>query len=129
MATRRLVDESRATGPVKAIFAEIKATLQIPFVPALFRALARDPARLGATWGQIKAVMADGALDLRTKEAAALAVALAARCPYLVSAHTAALKRLGSTGPELEELGRVVRLAVRLSAYANRTGLTPDLGA
>lgn len=123
----RLIDEAQATGPVKAIFDEIKATLQVPFVPSVFRALAANPAQLASMWARMKAVFGDGALDLRTRALAALAVATATRAPYFISAYTAVLKRLGATAGELEEVRRVAELSADLNAYATRLGLEPDL--
>jgi len=127
MATIRFVEESQATGEVKAVFDEVKAMLRVPFVPQLFRALAVNPAHLVSTWDQLKTVMMTGTLDLRTKAIAALAVSAATRCPYFVSAHTAVLKRLGVTDAELEELMTVVQLAIGLNAYVDGLGLEPDL--
>ena len=62
--------------------------------------------------------MAQGVLDAKMKTMIALATATAARSPYLISAHTAALKRLGTDAVELEELMSVVQVTL---------GLTPDL--
>ncbi len=129
MATIKLLEESQATGPVKAIFTEIKAMLQVPFVPQVFRALAANPTHLASTWEQLKAVMLSGTLDLKMKEMAALAVAATTRCPYFISAHTAALKRFGTTDEELEELMSVVQLAIGLNAYVDGLGLDADLKA
>ncbi len=115
------------TTPVKAIFDEIKQTLQVPFVPQLFRALATDPARLASTWAALKAAMTGGTLDVRSKTMVAFAVAVIAHSPYLRSAHAAALKRFGLTDTELEELLRVITVTGELATYANGLDLTPDL--
>lgn len=127
MDSPRFIEEAEATGPVKAAFTEIKALLQVPFVPKVFQALATDPPRLVATWDRLKTLMTAGTLDIMMKEAVALAVALAAENPYFISAHTAALKRLGVTAGELEELREVVELNLGLAAYVNDLGLAPDL--
>src|SRR5581483_7568822 len=42
-ATVKLVDEHAATGKVAQVFADIKATKQIDFVPNFWRALATNP--------------------------------------------------------------------------------------
>ena len=127
MATIRLIDESEASGPVRALFGEIKQVLQVPFVPQVFQALAVNPDHLASVWAQMKAVMMQGTLDLKTKALVALAIAAAGRCPYFVSAHTAALKRLGATDEELEDLMRVVEFSVGLNAYVKGLHLTTDL--
>ena len=56
-ATVRLVEESEATGRVAAIFADIKATKKIDFVPNFWRALATNPDHLELVWTRLKAIM------------------------------------------------------------------------
>ena len=72
MAIIRLMEESEATGKVKGIFEEIKTTLQVPFVPEIFRALGFKPDRLEAVWTQVKGLYGSGCLDVKTKLLAAL---------------------------------------------------------
>lgn len=127
MAAPRLVEERSATGPVKAIFEEIKRTLQVPFVPTVFRALATDPAALASMWTALQQAMTRGTLDVRSKAMVAFAVAVTARSPYLRSAQAAALKRFGLTDAELEELRRVITVTDELARYAEGLHLTPDL--
>jgi AhpD family alkylhydroperoxidase len=51
----------------------------------------------------------DGALDKKTKELIALAIAIATRCDGCIGFHTEALVRLGATRQEVEEtLGMAV---------------------
>ena len=45
----------------------------------------------------------DGALDKKTKELIALAIAIATRCDGCIGFHTEALVRLGATRQEVEE--------------------------
>src|SRR5438045_291250 len=97
MAIIRLMDETQATGRVKEIFEEIKTTLEIPFVPQLFRALATRTEQLEAVWIQVKGLFGNGSLDVKSKLLAALAVSAAQRCPYFVTIHSIALKRIGAT--------------------------------
>ena len=56
-ATVRPVEESEATGRVAAIFADIKATKQIDFVPNFWRVLASNADHLELTWTRLKALM------------------------------------------------------------------------
>ncbi len=49
-----------------------------------------------------------GTLDLKTKEAIALAVFMANRCSYCINSHSMALRRLGFTDGQLVELAAVV---------------------
>ena len=45
----------------------------------------------------------DGALDRRTKELIAIAVAATTQCPYCMEAHASAAKRSGATEAEVSE--------------------------
>jgi alkylhydroperoxidase family enzyme len=89
-ATVRLVEESEATDRVAAVFADIKATKRIDFVPAFWRTLASSPDLLESTWSRLKAVMHPEALghltqlDPLTREIIALAVSATNGCPYCV---------------------------------------------
>lgn len=48
-------------------------------------------------------VFADGALDGKTKQLIAVAVAHVTQCPYCIRGHTSAALRKGATEPELME--------------------------
>lgn len=51
-----------------------------------------------------RAATQDGALDKKTKELIALALAVAARCDACIGFHTQALVKLGATKAEVEEM-------------------------
>ncbi len=127
MAIIRLMEESQATGKVKLIFEEIKTTLELPFVPQIFRALGTKPDQLEAVWSQVKGLFGSGALDMRTKFLVALAVAASQRCPYFVTIHAIALKRLGVTDEEIAELLEVASLSTALNTLVSGLGLEPEL--
>ncbi len=127
MAIIRLVNESDAGGRVKEIFQEIKETLQIPFVPDLFRALANRPEQLEAVWAQIRGLFGSGALDVKTKALVSLAVAAAQRSSYFVAIHSMLLKRLGAADEEIAELLEVASLSTALNTLVSGLGLEPEL--
>lgn len=127
MAIIRLMEESQASGKVKAIFEEIKATLEIPFVPQLFRALGTKPDHLEAIWVQVKGLFGSGSLDVKTKMLVALSIAAAQRSPYFVAIHSIVLKRLGATDEEIAELLEVASLATALNTLVSGLGLEPEL--
>jgi alkylhydroperoxidase family enzyme len=78
-----MVPEAEATGKVKEIYADIKSTLGVDFVPNLYRVMAAKPNYLEANWNKTKAVMvAPGKLDRLTKEIIAVAVSAVNRCDY-----------------------------------------------
>ena len=83
MATIQMVAEEDATGTVKEIYDDIKATLGIDFVPNMYRVMAAKPGFLEAKWRQIKAVMGhEGKLDRLTREIIAVAVSAVSGCDY-----------------------------------------------
>lgn len=127
MAIIRLMEESDAEGRVKEIFRDIKETLQVPFVPDLFRALAARPDQLEAIWAQIKGLFGSGSLDVKTKALAALAVAATQRSPYFVAIHSMLLKRLGATDEEIAELLEVASLSTALNTLVSGLALEPEL--
>jgi hypothetical protein len=52
-----LLHEEQATGLVLSVFADVRA--RMPFVPAIFKALARDPGALEPAWLQARALYDD----------------------------------------------------------------------
>ena len=82
MASINLITEEEATGKVKEIFEDIKARLNIDFVPNLYRAMAAKPDFLEASWKKSQTVMRPGKLDTLTKEIIAVAVSAVNGCDY-----------------------------------------------
>ena len=82
MTLLRPVSEEEATGKVKEVFDDIKATKEIDFIPKFWQALAVNPDHLEATWHKLKVVMKPGKLDLLTKEIIALSVSITNGCNY-----------------------------------------------
>ena len=83
-------------------------------VPNLFRVIANSPASLEGYFG-LDAALAKGALDAKTRERIALAVAEVNGCSYCLSAHT--------------YLGRNVAKLDDTEIAANRNGASNDLKA
>ena len=127
MATIRIMEESEATGRVKEIFDEIKAVLQLPFVPEIFRALGSHPGQLEAVWAQVKGLYGPGSLDVRTKSLVALAVAAVERNAYFVKIHAIICKRLGASDEQIAELLEMASLSTALNTLVSGLGLEPEL--
>ena len=108
MATVKYIAESDASDQVKEIYADIKKTLGLSFVPNLFKAMANHPVYLEATWARHKIIMGPGKVDRKTKEVIAVAVSATNNCEYCINAHTAALKRMGFDDEAITELMAVV---------------------
>src|SRR5262249_6505165 len=113
VATVRPVEEHEATGKVAAIFADIKRTKNIDFVPAFWRVIATNPAQLELVWTTLKSLMHPESvgraprLDPTTREIIALAVSAANGCPYCINSHPAAPRK---PGPGNEALGEVMAI-------------------
>ena len=83
MPTVKLVDENDPNSIVRKVFADIKATKTIDFIPAIWRALAIHPPHPELCWTRLKAIMQPGRkIDLLTKEIIALAVSATNGCHY-----------------------------------------------
>jgi alkylhydroperoxidase family enzyme len=83
MAVIKMVEESEAAGRTKDVYADIKDTLGIDFVPNLYKVMGANPPYLAATWSKAKAIMIEStSLDRLTKEILAVAVAAVNGCDY-----------------------------------------------
>ena len=105
------VDPDQATGGLRRLFAEIRAKFAL--VPNLFRVLANAPAALEGLMG-LSAALARGALDEKTREQLALAIAESNLCAYCLSGHTAMAAKIGLSRVEIDD-------AIRASAADART--------
>ena len=119
MATVPLIDDRAASGEVRAIFDDIKATRNTDWINNFWRALGNHPPTLSRTWESLKEVMAPGALDPLTKELIYLAVSVSNGCQYCTASHGAAAKRLGMTQDMLGELIAVVGMANETNRLAD----------
>jgi AhpD family alkylhydroperoxidase len=133
IATVRPVDENEATGKVAAIYADIKQTKNIDFVPALWRTIATNPTQLEVVWTNLKTLMHPeavgrvGMLDPQTREIIALAVSATNGCSYCINSHTAALRKLGIDDQTLGEVMAIVGLFNMTNALANGYQVEPDV--
>lgn len=94
------VSQEEALGEVAAIFADIRATLKIDFVPNFFQTLGRNaPNVLRGTWEAYKHVNWLGPLPPYLKEMIFTAVSNAKNCTYCEVAHLAFCAAL-SVDPE-----------------------------
>lgn len=91
-----------ADDEVQAIWREIEGAFGR--VPNLFKVYSHHPPLLKANWEKVKAVMMQGSLSRKTKEAIAVLVSQDNGCQYCVAAHTLALKSVGVTDAELQAI-------------------------
>jgi len=132
-ATVRPVQEHEATGKVAEIFADIKRTKNLDFVPRFWQVIATNPTQLALVWGTLKCLMHPEAvgriarLDATTREIIALAVSATNGCPYCINSHTAALRKLGVDHEMLGEVMAIVGLFNMTNALANGYRVKPDV--
>lgn len=122
-----LIEDAEATGKVRSVFDDIKATKEIDFVPAIWRALANNPDHLEQSWTKLKAIMQPGELDLLTKEIIALAVSISNGCEYCINSHSAAVLRLGLSREGLGEIVAVTELFNGMNRVAEAYQVEPDV--
>jgi AhpD family alkylhydroperoxidase len=133
IATVRPVEESEATGKVAEIYADIRATKQIDFVPNFWRVLATNPDQLETVWTGLKRLMHPeavgrvSALDPKTREIIALAVSATNGCRYCINSHTAAAMKLGLDREALGEVMAIAGLFNMTNALADGYQIEPDV--
>jgi AhpD family alkylhydroperoxidase len=133
IATVAPVAEQDAKGKVAEIFADIKKTKDIPFVPNFWRVLATNPDHLELIWTKLKTLMHPEAvgrvpkLDAVTREIIALAVSATNGCPYCINSHTTALRKLGLSVEALGEVLAIVGLFNTTNSVADGYQVEPDV--
>ncbi len=118
MALVPLLTDDTADANARAVFDDIRASRGTDYVNNIWRALANDPEQLRATWGEVKRVMAPGALDALTKELVYIAVSAANNCSYCLHTHVAAARAKGMSQAMFNELMQVVYLASQTNRIA-----------
>ncbi|HEY8381632.1 MAG TPA: carboxymuconolactone decarboxylase family protein [Microvirga sp.] len=126
MATVRLLSDDELSPESRAVFDDIRATRNSPFVNNFWRALAHDPVTLKRTWESLKQVMGPGALDPATKEMIYLAVSIAHGCTYCIHSHTAAARAKGMSEAQHAELVAIVGMASETNRIVTALGVEVD---
>jgi AhpD family alkylhydroperoxidase len=104
---------------VRAVYDDIKKTRKVDDVNNFWKYLANDPVTLKRTWESVKEIMADGAIDIRTKEMVYLAVSVTNGCGYCIASHGAAARKAGMSEAMFGELMAVVGMANETNRLAN----------
>ena len=132
-ATVTQIEESQATGVVAEVFADIRVTKKLDFVPAFWRTLATQPTLLQLVWSNLKTLMHPesvgrrSALEPSVREMIALAVSASNGCSYCVNSHTAALAKLGATQETVGEVLAVAGLFNMTNSLADGYQIEPDV--
>ena len=133
VATVRPIEESQASGKVAEIFADIRRTKNIDFVPLFWRTLAVNALELELVWTSLKRLMhpeaegREGLLDAKTREIIALVVSATNGCSYCVNSHTTALHKLGLSTAALGEALAIAGLFNMTNALAEGFQIAPDV--
>ena len=126
MALVRIIEYRDASPEVKAVYDDIMKTRGVDWVNNFWKALANDPAQLARVWGQVKQVMAPGALDPLVKEMIYVAVSATNGCEYCTYSHTAGARKKGMSEAMFMELMAVVGLANETNRLANGLRMPVD---
>jgi AhpD family alkylhydroperoxidase len=126
VALVRIIEYRDASPEVKVVYDDIMKTRGVDWVNNFWKALANDPAQLARVWGQVKQVMAPGALDPLVKEMIYVAVSATNGCEYCTYSHTAGARKKGMTEAMFMELMAVVGLANETNRLANGLRMPVD---
>ncbi len=122
-----LLHEEDATGKVKEVYEDIQKAFGM--VPNFFKAQAAvDPNWLELNWLREKQIMiADSALDRKSKEIIALVVSMVNGCEYCSLAHENMARMVGASKDEINEVKKVVELFSSFNSIADSLKVPCDI--
>lgn len=126
MANAKMVEYDEASAEVRAVYNDIMDVRGTDWVNNFWKTLASHPPTLRRMWGNVKQVMAPGALDALTKEMIYVAVSVTNDCEYCMHSHTAAARAKGMNEAMFAELLAVVGLANDTNRLASGYGIPVD---
>lgn len=124
------IEKQQTSKDMQDIFTEIEGAFGM--VPNLFKTYSHFPPLLKANWNKVKAVMMQGSLSRKAKEAIALLVSKDNSCAYCVAAHTAALKSIGMTEKEINIIENEIEKSIftekerELITFARKANKDPN---
>ena len=111
-----LVPVTQAQGARKALYDELERVRGKGRVSNLFKAYAAFPQLGMANFRRLMALLGEGTLSVRFKEAVMTALAEINRCDYCVSFHATAMKNAGASEAEVQAALRFDARGIGLSA-------------
>ena len=131
-ATVTPIEEADASGKVAEIYADIKQTKNIDFVPRFWQVLATNPTQLEVVWTSLKRLMHPDAgtkslLDPVTREIIAIAVSATNGCNYCINSHTTAAMKHGLSQEALGEVMAIAGMFNMTNALADGYQIEPDV--
>ena len=121
----RMIEYDQASDEVRAVYDDIMHTRNVDWISNFWKTIASHPPTLRRTWDSLKEIMADGALDVRTKEMVYLAISANNGCDYCIASHSVSARRAGMTDEMFGELMAVVGMANETNRLVN--GFQVDL--
>jgi AhpD family alkylhydroperoxidase len=119
VALVRMIEYAEAPPEVRAVYDDIMKTRGTDWINNFWKVLANDPPTLERLWGNVKQVMASGALDPLVQEMIYVAVSATNGCEYCTYSHTAGARAKGMSEAMFAELMAVVGLANETNRLAN----------
>ena len=122
-----LLSEQDATGTAKEVYEDIQKTFGM--VPNFFKAQAAvDPNWLAINWQREKQIMlAETALNRKTKELIALVVSMVNGCEYCSLAHESMALIVGASQDEINDAKKVMELFSSFNAIADSLRIPCDI--
>lgn len=105
-----MIEEHHAFGDLRLLYADIKTTLNLPFVNSDYKAMARWPSYLMVAWESLKPRLSDPAYTQARRRLHARAVEVIDGLPSPFVLDAGALGALGMAPHEVEELARTAAL-------------------
>ena len=121
-----MIEEEAAIAKVREVYADIKESIGIDFVPNMYKVMARNPAYLEASWNKISAIMGEQhELDDLTKAVIALTVSTMNGCGYCIDVYTSAVRKYGLDDDGVTEVVSVIDVFNGLNKF--NTGLNVEM--
>lgn len=105
-----LMEAHHANGPTRALYEDVKATLNLPFVNTDYRALARWPSYFVMAWAELKEIVGMPVYETQCEAVHTRAVTIAQELPNPGALSGATLKEAAATDAPLAEVLEVSRL-------------------
>jgi hypothetical protein len=125
-----MIEQHHAGADLRALYDDIKAHVELPFVNSDYKAMARWPSYLKLTWDEWKARIADPAYTRARQQIHAFAVDAVDHAPHGYRMNRAACAASGMSNAEIDELTRTISLFQWLLSglILNVTGFKLALG-
>ncbi|MCX4786285.1 peroxidase-related enzyme [Streptomyces sp. NBC_01221] len=99
-----MVEESEATGVTADLYAQIKKTTGLPFVPDMFRLVSTQPNLLEAVIAGYTGIFGEGVLPRATREMISAWSSKINGCPYCVGTHNWFLSQFGGSAELMQAI-------------------------